>query len=221
MKFFLDTANLESIKKYASWEIIDGITTNPSLIAKEGKDLKTTIKSICKIHSGIKSISCEVSSENAKEMIKEGKEFAKWHKNIYVKVPATIEGLKACKALSKIGIRVNVTLIFNSAQAIMAAKAGASFVSPFIGRLDDISQDGMALIKEIVRIFENYNFKTEVLVASVRHPRHVIESALIGADIVTMPEDVIEKLIHHPLTEIGLMKFASDSKKMQKSKKLL
>lgn len=214
MQFFLDTANLEEIKKYAKWGMIDGITTNPSLIAKEGVSLEKRIKEIAAIIDG--PISSEVIATDLKGMIEEGKKMAKWHPNVYVKVPMTPNGLMACKALREDGINVNVTLVFSASQAVLAAKAGATLVSPFIGRLDDISEDGMSLIADIMRIFDNYQFETKVLVASVRHPRHVVDSMLIGADICTMPETVFSKLIQHPLTDIGVERFLSDWKNAKK-----
>ena len=213
MQFFLDTANLEDIKKYASWGIVDGVTTNPSLIAKEGKgvSLEKHIKEIVKIVNG--PISTEVIATDVEGMVKEAKQYAKWHRNIYIKIPATPDGLQALKALTREGIKTNCTLVFSLAQAIMAAKAGAGFVSPFVGRLDDISEDGMALIADIVQAFKHYEYKTKVLVASVRNPRHVMESALIGADIVTMPPEIFDDLIKHPLTDKGMKKFLDDWKK--------
>ena len=213
MQFFLDTANLDDIKKYAAWGIVDGVTTNPSLIAKEGVSLEKRIKAIAEIVDG--PISSEVISTDAKGMLKEGKEYATWHKNVYVKVPMTSEGLIATKEFTKEGIPTNVTLVFSASQALLAAKAGATLVSPFIGRLDDISQDGMHLIEEIVTIFENYDLETKVLVASTRHPRHIVESALLGADIATMPPAIFEKLIKHPLTDIGIQRFLDDWKKVK------
>ena len=211
MKIFLDTANLEEIKKYVEWGIVDGVTTNPSLIAKEGVSHEKRIKEICKIVKG--PVSAEVIAIDSEGMVKEGRKIAKWAKNVYVKVPMTVDGIKACKILSDEGIKVNVTLIFSSGQALLAAKAGAAFVSPFIGRLDDISEDGLGLIEEISTIFSNYNFKTEILTASVRNPRHVIDAARLGSHIATVPSDVIGKLISHPLTDIGLKKFLDDHKK--------
>jgi len=213
MQFFLDTANLEDIKKYASWGIVDGVTTNPSLIAKEGASLEKRIKEIAKVIKG--PISSEVISTDLQGMLKEGRAYAKWAKNIYVKVPMTPTGLQAVSVFSKEGIKTNVTLMFSPGQAILAAKAGADFVSPFIGRLDDISEDGMALIEEIVKIYHNYNFKTKVLVASIRHPRHVIEAAKLGADIATMPPAVMNQLSRHPLTDIGIKKFLEDWEKVK------
>ncbi|MBT6068377.1 fructose-6-phosphate aldolase [Candidatus Peregrinibacteria bacterium] len=213
MKFFLDTANIEDIKKYAAWGIVDGVTTNPSLIAKEGVDLKTRIMEITEVVDG--PISTEVLATDLDGMLTEAREYAAWHKNIYIKLPTTENGLKALSILSKEGIKTNMTLVFNPGQALLVAKAGANLVSPFIGRLDDISEDGMNLIQEIVQIYENYNFDTEVLVASVRHPRHVIDSARIGADVCTMPGAILEKLLHHPLTDQGVEKFLADWEKVK------
>lgn len=214
MKLFLDTANIEDIKKYAGWGLVDGVTTNPSLIAKEGVDFEKRVKDITKVIKG--PVSAEVISNDAQEMIREGKKFATWAKNIYVKCPMTPEGLIATQALTKEGIRVNMTLVFSAAQALLAAKAGAAFVSPFIGRVDDIGHDGMELIAEIVEMYRNYNFKTEVLVASVRSPRQVAEAAMIGADICTVPAKIYEQLVKHPLTDSGLEKFLADWKKGKK-----
>lgn len=214
MKLFLDTANIEEIRTAASWGILDGVTTNPSLVAKEGRKFVDVLREITAIVDG--SISAEVVSVKAEEMIKEGRELAKIHKNIYVKVPMTTEGLKATKKLSSEGIRVNMTLVFSANQALLCAKVGAAFVSPFIGRLDDQGQTGMELIEEIVQIYKNYGYKTEVLVASVRHPIHVKEAALLGADIATLPFKVMEQLAKHPLTDIGLDKFLKDWEKVPK-----
>lgn len=212
MKLFLDTANLDDIKKYASWGLVDGVTTNPSLMAKEkGVTLEKRIKEISKVIKG--PVSSEVISTDTKGMIVEGKKYAKWAKNIYVKCPMTPAGLQATQELAKEGIRVNMTLIFSAAQALLAAKAGAAFVSPFIGRLNDVGQDGMELISEIVEIYRNYNFKTEILVASIRSPRQVSEAAIIGADICTIPPAIYDKLVKHPLTDNGLAKFLEDAKK--------
>jgi transaldolase len=208
MMIFLDTGNTKEIKEAASWGILDGVTTNPSLVAKEGRSFKDLLKEICAIVDG--PISAEVVSVEADAMIKEGKDLAKIHKNIVVKVPLIPEGLKATKAMASEGIRVNVTLCFSPNQALLAAKAGAWCVSPFIGRLDDISEDGMGLIRDIVTIYRNYQYKTKVLVASVRHPRHVVEAAKIGGDICTMPFSVFKQLVQHPLTESGLKKFLAD-----------
>jgi transaldolase len=214
MKIFIDTANLNEIKEAASFGVLDGITTNPSLMSKEGhKDAKKFYETICKIVSG--PVSAEVISTECEAILKEGRELAKIAPNIYVKVPLIKEGLKAVKVFREEGIKTNVTLCFSPSQAVLAAKAGANIVSPFIGRLDDISIDGMHLIEQIVQIYNNYGFDTEVLVASVRHPLHFVDSCLIGADICTMPFKVIEALIKHPLTDIGLEKFISDWNKMK------
>ncbi len=213
MQFFLDTANIEDIKKYASWGIIDGVTTNPSLIAKEGVSLEKRIKEIAKIVRG--PISSEVVSNDLEEMLQQGRMYARWANNVYVKVPMTATGLQAVKIFNKESIKTNVTLVFSASQALLAAKAGATLVSPFIGRLDDIAEDGMNLIADIVQIFRNYQIKTKVLVASIRHPRHVIEAAKLGADIGTMPPAVLEQLVHHPLTDIGIKKFLDDWEKVK------
>lgn len=214
MQFFLDTANIEDIKKYNSWGIVDGVTTNPSLIAKEGVSLEKRIKEIAEVVDG--PISSEVIATDSEGMLKEGREYAKWHKNIYVKVPMTPDGLQATKIFTEEGIKTNVTLCFTMTQAIMAAKAGATLVSPFVGRIDDISGDGMGLIEEIVTAYENYRYETKVLVASIRHPRHVVDSALIGADIATMPPKIFDQLIKHPLTDSGIERFLADWEKVKK-----
>jgi transaldolase len=211
MMLFLDTGNTKEIKEAASWGVLDGITTNPSLVAKEGRSFKDLLKEICTLVDG--PISAEVVSVEADAMVKEGKDLATVHKNIVVKVPLIPEGLKACKTLTSQGIRVNVTLCFSPTQALLAAKAGAWCVSPFIGRLDDVSSNGMELIRDIVTIFRNYQYKTKVLVASVRHPMHVVEAAKIGGDICTMPMSVFKQLAQHPLTDIGLKKFLADWEK--------
>jgi transaldolase len=208
MKLYLDTANVKEIKEAASLGVLDGVTTNPSLAAREGRNFQELLLEICRLVDG--PISAEVVNVEAEAMIKEGRELAKLHKNIVVKCPLIPEGLKATKRLAAEGIRVNVTLCFSPTQALLAAKAGAWCVSPFIGRLDDISHDGMALIRQIVTIFRNYSFKTQVLVASVRHPQHVVEAALAGGDISTMPFSVFQQLVKHPLTDIGLKKFLAD-----------
>jgi transaldolase len=213
MKFFIDTANLAEIKEAASLGVLDGVTTNPSLVAKEGKELRKLLEEICNIVHG--PISAEVVSTDFDGMIKEGRELAAIHPNIVVKIPLIREGLKTVKALKAEGIRTNVTLCFSPNQALLAAKAGAYFISPFIGRLDDVSQSGMDVIRQVVTIYRNYNFQTEVLVASVRHPMHVVEAAMIGAHICTMPFKVIDQLIKHPLTDIGLERFLADWKKGQ------
>ncbi|MDH3267293.1 MAG: fructose-6-phosphate aldolase [Ignavibacteria bacterium] len=213
MKFFIDTANIEEIKEAATLGILDGVTTNPSLVSKEGKDFRKLLDEILKIVDG--PVSAEVISTDYEGMLKEGRDLAKIHKNIVVKIPLIKEGLKACKTLTSEGIKVNVTLCFSPTQAILAAKAGATYISPFVGRLDDISTSGMDLISQIVQIYRNYNYKTEILVASVRHPLHVAEAALMGADVCTIPFDVIKKMFNHPLTDIGLEKFLSDWKKLK------
>ncbi len=215
MKFFLDTADIEAIKKYHTWGVVDGITTNPSLIAKEGVDLKERIDEITEVVDG--PISVEVTATDKEGMLKEAREYAKWHRNIVIKLPMIEEGLKALKILSEEGIKVNITLVFSAGQALLAAKNGAAYVSPFVGRLDDISEDSMNLISEIVAIYDRYDFDTEVLVASVRHPRHVIESAVMGADIATVPPKVLDSLIKHPLTDKGLKAFLDDWEKSKKS----
>ena len=210
MQFFLDTANVKEIYEANSFGILDGVTTNPSLVVKEGRSFTEMLQEVCKIVDG--PISAEVVSVEADAMVKEGRELAKIHKNIVVKCPLIPEGIKATKRLSAEGIRVNVTLCFSPTQALLAAKAGAWCVSPFIGRLDDISSDGMALIRQIVTIYENYDYKTLVLVASVRHPQHVVESALAGGHICTMPYGVFQALFKHPLTDAGLKRFLEDWK---------
>jgi transaldolase len=208
VKFFLDTANLDELKKAAAWGIVDGVTTNPSLIAKEGKPIEEQVRLICDIVDG--DISAEVVSTEANGMITEGRHLAKIHKNIVVKCPLTRDGIKATSALSKEGIRVNVTLCFSAGQALIAAKAGAYIISPFVGRLDDIGYTGMDLIRSITQIYRNYGFKTQVLAASLRSPTHVIESALAGAHIGTMPFKVLDQLFNHPLTDKGLEQFLKD-----------
>ena len=214
MKIFIDTANIREIKEAASIGLIDGVTTNPTLIAKEGKSAQELLKEICSVVSG--PVSAEVISLEASGMIKEAHELSTIAKNIVVKVPLVKEGLKAVQSLSKEGIMTNVTLCFSASQALLAAKAGADFVSPFIGRLDDISWKGMDLIRDIKQIYSNYNFKTQIIVASVRNPMHVVEAAKIGADISTVPFAVIEQLIKHPLTDIGVKRFLDDWKKIPK-----
>lgn len=213
MKFFIDTANLAEIKEAKSLGVLDGVTTNPSLVAKEGKDFVVLLKEICSIVNG--PISAEVVSMDFDGMMKEGRELAKIHDNIVVKLPLIKDGLKAAKAFRSEGIKTNVTLCFSANQALLAAKAGATFISPFVGRLDDISTDGMQLIEQIVTIYNNYGYETEVLVASVRHPIHVVQAALMGAHVCTMPLKVIDQLIKHPLTDIGLQKFLADWNKGQ------
>lgn len=213
MKFFIDTANIEEIKK--AWElgVIDGVTTNPSLISKENRNPVELLKEICSIVDG--PISAEAVSLNSDGMIKEAEELSRIHHNIVVKIPMTEEGLRAVKRLSSEGIKTNVTLIFSPSQALLAAKAGASYVSPFVGRLDDISHTGMELVRDIQEIFENYLFDTEVIVASIRNPLHVVEAAKMGADIATIPYSVISQLARHPLTDIGIDKFLKDWEKVK------
>lgn len=214
MKFFIDTADTNEIRQAADMGIIDGVTTNPSLIAKSGKDFHAVIKEICEIVDG--PISAEVVALDAAGMLKEGRELAGFHKNIVVKVPLTEDGLKATKQFTKEGIRTNVTLCFSATQALLAAKAGASYISPFIGRLDDVSQDGMELIREIRTIYDNYSFKTEILAASIRHPLHVRDAALVGADVSTCPLKILQMLVKHPLTDAGLKSFLADWEKRKK-----
>ena len=212
MKFFIDTANIAEIKRINEWGILDGVTTNPSLIAKEsGKPFEAIIEEICGIVDG--PISAEVLSLEAPKMIEEGRKLAKIHRNVTVKLPLIPEGLKACKALSSEGIKTNVTLCFSATQGLLAAKAGATFVSPFIGRLDDINLVGMELIEELVAIFQNYDLETQVLAASIRGPRHVTEAALAGAHVATIPTKVFDQMIQHPLTDKGIEQFLADWKK--------
>ena len=215
MKIFLDTANLESIRKFNDMGLLDGITTNPSLMSKEGGDPKKVMEEITKIIKG--DVSLEVISTEYSGMIEEGRRLRQYGKNVVVKVPMTPDGLKACKQLTSEDIPVNVTLIFSPNQALLAAKSGAKYVSPFIGRLDDIGKDGMNLIRDIKKIFDNYkdDFKTQILVASIRHPIHVIDAAKIGAHVVTLPPAVLDKMLQHPLTDIGLENFLSDWKKLK------
>jgi transaldolase len=219
MKLFIDTADLNEIKEIASWGILDGVTTNPTLLAKCGRSLQDVIDEIFKLVDG--PISLEVLSEKAEDMVTEAKQIVSkipqnYRKNVAIKIPMTSEGLKAVKALCKDGIKTNVTLIFSANQALLAAKAGATFVSPFIGRLDDNGQEGMQVIEEIMDIFCNYDIQTEVIVASIRHPIHVIESAQLGADIATVPPDVLRKMIKHPLTDAGIKSFLKDWEKVKK-----
>ncbi|MBN2123348.1 MAG: fructose-6-phosphate aldolase [Deltaproteobacteria bacterium] len=212
MKFFIDTANVEEIRKANALGLLDGVTTNPSLVAREGKEFEPLIREICGIVDG--PVNAEVVSTDAEGMIREARELAKLAENIVVKIPLIAEGLKAVKALSEEGIKTNVTLCFSPLQALMAAKAGAAYISPFIGRLDDVSTRGMDLVDQIMTIYENYGFETEVIVASIRNPIHVLDAALMGADIATIPYKVMEQLIKHPLTDIGLDKFLEDWRKM-------
>lgn len=214
MKFFIDTANIDEIKEASRMGMVDGVTTNPSLIAKEGRDFEEVIKEICEIVDG--PISAEVIATDTDGMLKEARHLAGIHKNIVVKIPMTVDGLKAVRQLSEEDIHTNVTLVFSPLQALMAAKAGATYVSPFVGRLDDLSQDGMVLIDQIVEIFNNYAFETEIIVASVRTPLHVLDSALMGADIATIPFNVLAKLASHPMTDKGLASFLADWEKTKK-----
>ena len=214
MKFFIDTANVEDIRKANDMGVICGVTTNPSLIAKEGRDFKQVIKEITEIVDGPISGEVKATTTDAEGMIAEGREIAKIHKNMVVKIPMTAEGLKATKVLSSEGVKVNVTLIFSANQALLAARAGAAYVSPFLGRLYDISQPGIELVRDIVDIFSNYDLQTEVICASVRNPIHVTDCALAGADIATVPYKVIEQMIHHPLTDEGIAKFQRDYRKV-------
>ncbi len=216
MKFFIDTANIEEIKKAWDLGVIDGVTTNPSLISKEGKDPIELLKEICSIVNG--PVSAEAVSMTADEMIKEAEFLSKIHENIVVKIPMIEQGLKAVRRLSAMGIKTNVTLIFSPIQALLAAKAGATYVSPFVGRLDDISHSGMGIVSEIVEIFTNYMFNTEIIVASIRNPLHVLESAKMGAHIATIPYSVIIQLIKHPLTDIGIERFLKDWEKVPKKR---
>jgi len=214
LKFFIDTANVEAIRKAHERGMVDGVTTNPSLVAKEGRDFRTVIDEIASFVKG--PISLEVVSEDAEGMLKEARELNGWIDNAAIKIPMTWEGLKAVKVCADEGIQTNVTLVFSPNQALLAAKAGASFVSPFIGRLDDIGQVGMDVIEAIAQIYTNYGIETEIIVASIRHPIHVYEAALIGADIATIPPDVLDKMVNHPLTDIGIKKFLDDWKKVPK-----
>ena len=212
MKFFIDTANIKEIKDGISLGMVDGVTTNPSLIAKEKRGFAEVVKEILEVVDG--PVSLEVVSTEAKDMVLEGQKLAKMGDNAVIKVPMTTEGLKATKILAAEGIKVNQTLIFSPIQALMAAKAGAAYVSPFVGRLDDVAHDGMEIVGEIITIYNNYGFETEVIVASVRHPRHVLEAALMGADIATIPFKVIDQLAKHPLTDRGIEMFLADWKKV-------
>ncbi len=216
MKFFIDTANIDEIKEAVSLGILDGVTTNPSLVSKEGKDFRKLLDEILEIVDG--PVSAEVISTDYDGILKEARDLASIHENIVVKIPLIKEGLKAVKTLTDEGINVNVTLCFSPTQALLAAKAGATYISPFVGRLDDISTSGMDLIAQIIQIYDNYDFDTQVLVASIRHPMHVAEAAMMGADVCTIPFAVINKLFNHPLTDIGLEKFLSDWKKLSDKK---
>ena len=212
MKFFIDTANIEEIKKANGWGLLDGVTTNPSLVAKENRPFKELIKEICSIVDG--PVSAEAISHTSEELIKEARSLSKVHKNIVVKIPMTLEGLKAVKKLSKEGVRTNVTLVFSPLQALLAAKAGATYASPFIGRLDDVSHAGMGIVCQIMTIFKNYNFPTQVIVASIRNPVHVLDASLCGAHVATIPFKVLEQLSKHPLTDVGIERFLKDWQKV-------
>ena len=213
MQFFLDTGSLEEIRTAQAWGILDGVTTNPSLVSKEGMDHKALNREIASITSG--PISVETTSERAEEMVAQGREYVTWAPNAIVKVPATAEGIKAASIMGKEGIRINVTLVFSPNQALLAAKVGAYFVSPFVGRLDDISEDGMQVVRDTVQIYRNFGFRTKVLAASLRHPIHVVEAAKAGADIATIPFKVMEQLFKHPLTDTGQERFLADWRKLQ------
>jgi len=212
MKFFIDTANLDEIREANEMGLIDGVTTNPSLVAKEGNvDFKEHLAKICEMVKG--DISAEVTALDTEGMLREGREFAQVAENVVIKVPLTIDGLKACRTFREEGTKVNVTLCFSAAQALLAAKAGASYISPFIGRVDDVSWDGMQLIRDIVQIYDNYGFATEVLAASIRHPMHIVDCALAGSDVATIPFKILTQLVKHPLTDKGLDNFLADAKK--------
>lgn len=214
MKLFIDTANVEHIKEVASWGVLSGVTTNPSLIAKEGRDFRQVIEEICAIVDG--PISAEAVSLDAEGMLKEAREYSEWHDNVTIKLPMTDEGLKATAGCTKEGIQTNVTLIFSPMQALLAAKAGATYVSPFVGRLDDISHVGMELVQTIVSMYDNYSIETEVIVASIRNPLHVVDAALLGAHISTIPYKVFKQMLHHPLTDKGIQAFLDDWEKVPK-----
>jgi len=213
VKLFLDSANINEITELASWGILDGVTTNPSLVAKEGRSYAALVEDICRLVPG--PISAEVLATDVEGMDREGRELAAIAENVVIKLPITREGLQVCARFADEGIATNLTLCFSPAQALLVAKAGASYVSPFVGRLDDVGQDGMQLIREIVQIYDNYEVPTQVLVASVRHPQHVVEAALIGADVATVPFKVLDQLYHHPLTDIGLQRFLADYRSMR------
>jgi transaldolase len=214
MKIFIDTANIDEIKKANDWGVIDGVTTNPTLVAKESRGFDVVVQEIIRIVNG--PISVEVISVQSDEMVQEAIKMSEWSQNIVIKIPMAPEGLKAVKILNAMNVKTNVTLVFSVNQALLAAKAGATYVSPFIGRLDDIGHDGMQIVRDIIHVFNVYNFNTEIIVASVRHPLHVIEAAKVGAHVATIPFNVIEKMFSHPLTDAGLNKFLSDWKKVPK-----
>ena len=211
MKFFLDTANIKEIREGQALVVLDGVTTNPSLVAPEGQPFREAILEICNIVDG--PVSVEVTATDLEGMLEQRRTYAKWHRNVVVKFPTTREGVKACKTFAAEGIKVNMTLCFSATQALIVAKAGATYVSPFVGRLDDISSNGMTVVREIVQIYQNYSFTTQVLAASLRHPMHVVDAALAGAHVGTMPFKVLELMFHHPLTDIGLEKFSKDWEK--------
>lgn len=211
MKIFIDTANIEQIREAASWGILDGVTTNPTLVAREGGDFKSLVTRICEVVDG--PVSAEAMSTKAEQMIPEARSLASIHKNVVVKIPMTEEGLRATKALAKEGVKVNMTLVFSPAQALLAAKAGARYISPFVGRLDDVGHDGMEVVAQILDILDNYDFEAEVIVASVRHPVHVVQAAMMGAHIATVPFEVLKKMFRHPLTDVGIEKFKQDWEK--------
>lgn len=213
MKFFLDTANLDEIRQGVAWGQVDGVTTNPSLVAKEGRDFKQVVQEICTITSG--PVSAEVLSLKHDEMLEEARAYAKWAPNVVIKLPLTPDGLQTVKVLTEEGIKTNVTLCFSAAQALLAARAGATYISPFVGRLDDVGQDGMTLIEEIADIYGNYGYETQILVASVRHPIHVVQAARLGAHVCTMPFKVLQQLFKHPLTDLGIERFLADWKAAQ------
>lgn len=214
MKFFIDTANIEEIKKAKGWGLIDGVTTNPSLVAKEGREFKGLIKEICDLVDG--PVSAEAVSLDAEGMIREARELSGIHRNIVVKIPMTLDGLKAVRTVTQEGIKTNVTLVFSPTQALLAAKAGATYASPFVGRLDDVSHNGMELVRQILTIYKNYGLPTQVIVASIRHPLHVLEAALMEAHIATIPFKVLEWLSRHPLTDVGIERFLKDWEKVPK-----
>lgn len=211
MKFFLDTASTKEIREGQQMGVLDGVTTNPSLVAKEGQPFKETVLEICNIVNG--PVSVEVTATDLEGMLEQGRNYAKWNRHVVVKLPTTRDGVKGCKTLTSEGIKVNMTLCFSATQALLVAKAGATYVSPFVGRLDDISTNGMTLVREIVQIYKNYGYQTQVLAASLRHPMHVLEAAMVGAHVGTMPFKVLEMMFHHPLTDVGMEKFAKDWEK--------
>lgn len=217
MDIYLDTANFKDIKKYVDLGVVDGVTTNPTLVAKEGVSLEKRIKEICSVISG--PVSAEVIATDAEGMIKEARKYVTWADNVYVKLPMTVEGVRACKVVSEEGIHVNMTLVFSVNQALLAAKAGATLVSPFVGRLDDVAENGMDLVDEILSVYENYGYDTKVLVASIRHPEHVAQAAMMGADIATIKPEILDQLFVHPLTDKGLKQFLADWKTVKNKQK--